>query len=130
MGSDVDFLAECFDVIGGELYWKKRRPSRHFKTESADVRWHARFAGKKAGSSSKNEYGNTPTYVAVRDYSTNKIITKNADTIAKLLAGKVSVKDVNTSRPLQTRVKISALNFNTVFELMHKSLNNTCSAGV
>ncbi|HDR8968891.1 TPA: HNH endonuclease [Burkholderia vietnamiensis] len=45
------FLRECldYDPETGILCWKKQRPAHHFKTVRGCKIWHAKFAGKPAG---------------------------------------------------------------------------------
>lgn len=44
----IDFIAQCFDVVDGDLFWKER-PLEHFDSQRAKNMWNAKFAGKRAG---------------------------------------------------------------------------------
>lgn len=46
---DLDYLHECFDLVGGDLYWRER-PLNHFDTNRGWRTFNSKNSGKKAGS--------------------------------------------------------------------------------
>ena len=52
-----------YDPMTGEFHWVANRPRSHFKTEKAFQVWHKMFAGKIAGTKSKNRAGKTYRYL-------------------------------------------------------------------
>ena len=49
----IDYLNECFDLLGGDLYWKVR-PLNHFETERGWATFNGKNAHKRAGSLAKS----------------------------------------------------------------------------
>ena len=46
---DLDYLHECFDLVGGDLYWRAR-PRNHFETDRGWTTFNGKNAYKRAGS--------------------------------------------------------------------------------
>ena len=44
----IEYLAECFDLVGGSLVWRKR-PRHHFNTDRGWTSFNAVWPGKRAG---------------------------------------------------------------------------------